>query len=174
MLRVEKPWACLNNFRLSEPEYAKFVRSYWGMISLMDHHIGRITDGLAARNQLDNTLIVFTSDHGEYLGNHRVAMMNDAATGHHAAGGNDHPRAAHVVQLLRLVDRPVQTHVVREQPAAAVLGIRSMISLFPPLALVIGFFLLGGYSLHGERLEEVQSDVAELHEQKREALAHIQ
>jgi arylsulfatase A-like enzyme len=70
MLRVEKPWACLNNFRLSEPEYAKFVRSYWGMISLMDHHIGRITDGLAARNQLDNTLIVFTSDHGEYLGNH--------------------------------------------------------------------------------------------------------
>lgn len=69
---------------------------------------------------------------------------------------------------------PTEAVLYPEQPAAAVWGIRSMISLFPPLALVIGFFLLGGYSLHGERLEEVQKDVAELHEQKREALANIQ
>jgi GPH family glycoside/pentoside/hexuronide:cation symporter len=58
-----------------------------------------------------------------------------------------------------------------EQPAAAVWGIRSMIALFPVLALVLGYFLLGGYSLHGDRLDSVQSSVSALHEQKREALA---
>ena len=58
-----------------------------------------------------------------------------------------------------------------EQPQAAVWGIRSMIALFPTLALVAGYFILGRYSLHGERLDTVQADVSELHEQKRDALA---
>jgi hypothetical protein len=46
-----------------------------------------------------------------------------------------------------------------------------MIALFPPIALVVGYFLLGKYSLHGERLDSVQDEVSELHAQKREALA---
>ena len=58
-----------------------------------------------------------------------------------------------------------------EQPAAAVLGIRAMIALFPPIALVVGYFLLGKYSLHGERLDSVQDEVSALHAQKRDALA---
>jgi GPH family glycoside/pentoside/hexuronide:cation symporter len=69
---------------------------------------------------------------------------------------------------------PTEAVLYPEQPAAAVWGMRSMIALFPPLALVIGFFVLGGYSLHDERLEELQADVADLHEQKREALANTQ
>jgi GPH family glycoside/pentoside/hexuronide:cation symporter len=66
---------------------------------------------------------------------------------------------------------PTDAVLYPKQPQAAVWGIRSMISFFPPLALVIGYFLLGGYSLHGERLDTVQADVSELHEQKRDALA---
>jgi uncharacterized sulfatase len=46
------------------------VAVYYGMISLMDQQIGRIVDHLEARGLAQNTLIVFTSDHGEYLGNH--------------------------------------------------------------------------------------------------------
>jgi len=46
------------------------VAVYYGMISLMDHHIGRIIDHLKAEGLYEDTLIVFTSDHGEYLGNH--------------------------------------------------------------------------------------------------------
>jgi GPH family glycoside/pentoside/hexuronide:cation symporter len=66
---------------------------------------------------------------------------------------------------------PTETVLYPAQPAAAVWGIRSMIAFFPPVALVIGYFLLGGYSLHDERLEAVQVEVNELHAQKREALA---
>ncbi len=66
---------------------------------------------------------------------------------------------------------PTEAVLYPEQPAAAVWGMRSMIALFPPLALVIGYFILGGYSLHGQRLESLQAEVGELHAQKREALA---
>jgi arylsulfatase A-like enzyme len=44
--------------------------AYSGMVSLMDFHIGRIIEALEERNLLSSTLIVFTSDHGDYLGNH--------------------------------------------------------------------------------------------------------
>lgn len=44
--------------------------AYYGMVSLMDHHIGRILDALEAAGELENTIIVFTSDHGEFLGDH--------------------------------------------------------------------------------------------------------
>lgn len=43
---------------------------YYGMVSLMDHHIGRILDALERTGQAANTLIVFTADHGDLLGDH--------------------------------------------------------------------------------------------------------
>ncbi len=66
---------------------------------------------------------------------------------------------------------PSENMLYPPQPAAAVWGIRSMIALFPPLALVAGYFLLGRYTLHGPRLDAVQADVSALHQEKRDALA---
>ncbi len=43
-------------------------RGYFAMISEVDHWVGRILDKLDETGQRDNTLIVFTSDHGEFLG----------------------------------------------------------------------------------------------------------
>lgn len=43
---------------------------YFGMISFMDHEIGRILDALDQRGLTDRTLVVFTSDHGHFLGQH--------------------------------------------------------------------------------------------------------
>ncbi|MDH7569016.1 MAG: sulfatase-like hydrolase/transferase, partial [Armatimonadota bacterium] len=43
---------------------------YYGMVSLIDKQVGRIVETLARRGLLENTLIVFTSDHGEMLGDH--------------------------------------------------------------------------------------------------------
>ena len=44
--------------------------AYMGLVSQIDAHIGRLVASLRAMNQLDNTLIVFTADHGDYLGDH--------------------------------------------------------------------------------------------------------
>lgn len=43
---------------------------YYGMIELIDDELGRIIDTLRETNQLENTLIIFHSDHGELLGDH--------------------------------------------------------------------------------------------------------
>ena len=40
------------------------------MVSEVDHHVGRILDRLDALGIADNTIVVFTSDHGEWLGQH--------------------------------------------------------------------------------------------------------
>ena len=47
-------------------------RGYYGSVSFIDHEIGRILKALEARGWLDNTLILFTSDHGDMLGDHHL------------------------------------------------------------------------------------------------------
>jgi arylsulfatase A-like enzyme len=43
---------------------------YHGMISEVDAQLGRLFDGLKAAGSFDNTLIIFTSDHAELMGDH--------------------------------------------------------------------------------------------------------
>ncbi|MEO1018694.1 MAG: sulfatase-like hydrolase/transferase [Pseudomonadota bacterium] len=48
----------------------KVKAAYYAMIELIDHEFGRLLDALDAMGELDNTLIIFHSDHGEMLGDH--------------------------------------------------------------------------------------------------------
>ncbi|MBN1864660.1 MAG: sulfatase-like hydrolase/transferase [Victivallales bacterium] len=53
------------------PEAIARVRAnYYGKISLIDDWIGRILDAIENRGNIENTIIVFWSDHGELLGDH--------------------------------------------------------------------------------------------------------
>lgn len=45
-------------------------RAYYGSISFIDEQIGRMLKALEERGWLDNTLILFTADHGDMLGDH--------------------------------------------------------------------------------------------------------
>ena len=45
---------------------------YYGEISYIDHCIGRILDAVEARGDAANTLIAFTADHGDHLGDHNA------------------------------------------------------------------------------------------------------
>ncbi len=45
-------------------------RQYCGAITAIDDQVGRMLDALEKRGMLDNTYIIFTSDHGEMLGDH--------------------------------------------------------------------------------------------------------
>ena len=44
--------------------------AYMGLVKQVDDHIGRLMKFLGERELLDCTMIVFTSDHGDYLGDH--------------------------------------------------------------------------------------------------------
>jgi arylsulfatase len=43
---------------------------YYGMVALLDDCIGRILNTIDQLDLMDNTIIVFLSDHGDYLGDH--------------------------------------------------------------------------------------------------------
>ncbi len=47
---------------------------YWAMIALIDFEVGRILEALEVSGQAENTLVVFSSDHGEMLGNHQQLL----------------------------------------------------------------------------------------------------
>ncbi|MBD3181785.1 sulfatase-like hydrolase/transferase [Candidatus Poribacteria bacterium] len=44
--------------------------AYYACISFVDYNVGRILDQLEAQGELDNTIIIYTSDHGELLGDY--------------------------------------------------------------------------------------------------------
>ena len=46
------------------------VTAYMGLVKQVDDHFGRLLDYMRERGLIDNTLIVFTSDHGDNLGDH--------------------------------------------------------------------------------------------------------
>jgi uncharacterized sulfatase len=46
------------------------MATYYGMISMMDHYIGRILDRLDELGMADDTIVVFTTDHGHLFGQH--------------------------------------------------------------------------------------------------------
>ncbi|MVA74460.1 sulfatase-like hydrolase/transferase [Auraticoccus sp. F435] len=58
----------------SEAELAEARRAYYAMVTLVDDEVGRILDALEAEGLAENTLVVFTSDHGEMLGDHQLML----------------------------------------------------------------------------------------------------
>jgi arylsulfatase len=64
-------WDCL-----SEDDILKFRARYLGNVTLLDEQIGRVLDALDALGIADNTLIVFSSDHGEHMGDHHFMQKS--------------------------------------------------------------------------------------------------
>jgi arylsulfatase A-like enzyme len=52
----------------SEADIRRALKSYYATMSLIDKKIGLVLDNLKASGQMDNTVIFFTSDHGDYMG----------------------------------------------------------------------------------------------------------
>lgn len=57
---------------LSDDEVRKAIAVYLGLIAEVDHQMGRLIKLLKDTGQYDDTLIIFTSDHGEELGSHHI------------------------------------------------------------------------------------------------------
>ena len=55
---------------LDQAETRRLLANYLGKISLVDHCTGRLIEAMKARGTWDNTLVIFTSDHGEMMGAH--------------------------------------------------------------------------------------------------------
>ncbi len=51
-----------------EATHRRALAAYYGNISMIDHHLGRLFETLRERGLWDDTMIVFTSDHGDFAG----------------------------------------------------------------------------------------------------------
>lgn len=63
--------------RMAEPTDAhlrEIIANTYGQISLIDHSVGRILTELEAQGLADNTYIVYTSDHGDWLGDNGMVL----------------------------------------------------------------------------------------------------
>jgi arylsulfatase A-like enzyme len=67
-------WANPGWALLDEPEQLGILAAYYGMVSQLDHAVGRILAALASRGLAERTLVVFTADHGDYLGDHQMML----------------------------------------------------------------------------------------------------
>ncbi len=88
------------------PEEIRRARAgYYGSITQIDQQIGRLLTFLRKSGLLDNTLIVFTSDHGDMLGDHHLWRKTYAYEG-----------SAHVPLIVRLPQSAGASRPVVEQP----------------------------------------------------------
>lgn len=55
---------------LVEWKYQRFMRDYAKVVKSLDDNVGRVLDYLEKAGLLDNTLVVYTSDQGFYMGEH--------------------------------------------------------------------------------------------------------
>ncbi|HZH72157.1 MAG TPA: sulfatase-like hydrolase/transferase, partial [Mariniphaga sp.] len=62
------------NGKMSEEQEKKAVAGYYASVSFMDAQVGKILQTLKEEGLEDNTIVIFTSDHGFHLGEHRFWM----------------------------------------------------------------------------------------------------
>ena len=58
----------------TEAQLRDMTANYYGMISLIDHNVGRIFEALETNGQGENTIVIYTTDHGDMLGDHGLYL----------------------------------------------------------------------------------------------------
>ena len=108
------------NGRLKNPEYADphkityMISNYYGLVKEIDDWVGAILDTLEEHGLTENTLVIFTSDHGEMLGAHGLREKNVF-----------YEESAHIPLLIRLPGKIDSNTTVN--------GYVSSVDLFPTI-----------------------------------------
>ncbi len=58
----------------TEEELRRMRAYYYANVEMIDTQVGRILDTLQARGNMENTIVIFTSDHGDNLGDHGLVQ----------------------------------------------------------------------------------------------------
>jgi len=77
---TNKPRAQRNNRRIyrlpdwTDQQFRDYIRRYWGYCSFIDAQIGRVLEALDRTGRADETIVLFTSDHGDMIGAHGMVF----------------------------------------------------------------------------------------------------
>lgn len=75
VLPASKAWTP-DNIGMTADEQKRMIQAYFAATSFMDAQVGRVLSALKELGLEDNTIVVFTSDHGFMLGEHGQWMKN--------------------------------------------------------------------------------------------------
>ena len=71
------------NMKMDVRRQKKAVGGYYASVAFMDRMVGQVLDGLKEAGLDDNTIVIFTSDHGYHLGEHdfwaKVSLHDESA-----------------------------------------------------------------------------------------------
>ncbi|MFO0868851.1 MAG: sulfatase [Pirellulales bacterium] len=71
------------NMKMDERRQKKAVGGYYASVAYLDAQVGHVLDALDRSGQADNTIVIFTSDHGYHLGEHdfwaKVSLREESA-----------------------------------------------------------------------------------------------
>ena len=61
-----------NTSHLTWPDWQKVITCYWGFCTFIDTQVRRILNRLEENGLAENTIVIFSTDHGDMLGSHRL------------------------------------------------------------------------------------------------------
>lgn len=71
------------NMQMDERRQRKAVGGYYAAVAYLDAQVGKVLDALDQSGRADNTIVIFTSDHGYHLGEHdfwaKVSLREESA-----------------------------------------------------------------------------------------------
>jgi len=62
---------------LDETKLRNIMARYYGSISQIDYYVGKMIDLLKKKGIYENTMIIYTSDHGDYMGYHHMVLKGN-------------------------------------------------------------------------------------------------
>lgn len=123
------------NAEMSQEQEKKAMAGYYASVSYMDAQVGKVLGTLEEEGLEDNTIVIFTSDHGYHLGEHRFWMKVSL-----------HEESARVPLIIKVPGKePGVCHSFAE-----------LLDLYPTVAELAG--LKPSPSLQGESLVETLDD----------------
>jgi len=84
---------------LTEVEIRQILAGYYGMVALMDRYCGMVLDALERLGVRENTIVVWTSDHGDQMWEHEMFLKFCMYEG-----------SVHIPLLIDVPGRPPQVH----------------------------------------------------------------
>lgn len=78
---TKTPW-CLAKAAENPDLYRKYISYYYAQVTEVDHYIGEVLAELSALGLKDDTLVIYASDHGDFVARH--GMIEKCAVSHNA------------------------------------------------------------------------------------------
>jgi arylsulfatase A-like enzyme len=128
---------CLGLAAEDENLYRTYIACYYALVAEMDHYVGAILDTLKDVGLDQDTIIVYSSDHGDFVGHH--GLSEKAAMGH-----NVYEETLRVPLIVRFPGRVKQGLVSSD--------LVELVDLYPTFLDLAGVARPEGYRLAGRSL----------------------